>query len=565
MKKVTLGILLIVFLFTAVMGCARREETPEPDAPAAEQNEQPVAVEEQLEPITFTVFSADPNPNYCNFESPVAQEIQRRTGVTLQMEFGVGDARERISLMAASGEYPDMIFAKGEMPILVEAGGLVDLTDKIERYGQNLKALYGDYLIRHRFSLDDPSIYHVGSFGVDDVQWDPGSGAQLQHSVVKELGFPEIRTVKDFERAISEYKERHPMINDQPTIGLSLLADGWRILITVTNPATFATGNHGDDGEWYINQETYEAILHNRRPEQKEYYRWLNHMFNTGLLDPESFTQKYDQYLAKISSGRVLGLMDATWQYAQAMTNLREAGLYERMYGIYPVTLDETMYHKNFMSGGFSAGWGMAITVDNEDPVRALQFLDWMASDEAQILNHWGIEGINYEVVNGERIISDEEWQRRQSDPDYGRETGIGAYTYPFPQRGLGQKDPTGQYYQPRSGPEGVVANYTEIEKEVLAGFGINMWRDLFRTDLPVKSYGLAWQISLPHGSDAAVINQRIQDITWSSIPQAIMASPDEFDAVYDAFQNELLEAGALELEATFTQLLRDRIELWSE
>ncbi|WP_353626567.1 hypothetical protein [Bacillus sp. JCM 19041] len=58
--------------------------------------------------------------------------------------------------------------------------------------------------------------------------------------------------------------------------------------------------------------------MHYRRDEEKEYFRWLNHMNDEGLLDPESFVQKYDQYLEKISSGRVLGLTDTDWQVADA-------------------------------------------------------------------------------------------------------------------------------------------------------------------------------------------------------------------------------------------------------
>ncbi|WP_353626566.1 hypothetical protein [Bacillus sp. JCM 19041] len=57
----------------------------------------------------------------------------------------------------------------------------------------------------------------------------------LQHEVVKELGYPEIRTVEDFEEAIRTYKEENPTIDGQPTIGLSLLADDWRIMISTTN------------------------------------------------------------------------------------------------------------------------------------------------------------------------------------------------------------------------------------------------------------------------------------------------------------------------------------------
>lgn len=37
-------------------------------------------------------------------------------------------------------------------------------------------------------------------------------------------------------------------------------------------------------------------------------------------------------------------------------------------------------------------GYGISITTDCEDPVRAIKFLDWLSSDEGQVLRNWGIE-----------------------------------------------------------------------------------------------------------------------------------------------------------------------------
>ena len=53
------------------------------------------------------------------------------------------------------------------------------------------------------------------------------------------------------------------------------------------------------------------------------------------------------------------------------------------------------------------------------------------------ILNNWGIEGVNYVVIDGKRVIPPEEMNRRLNDPNYRRETGVGLYVYPFPQRAM--------------------------------------------------------------------------------------------------------------------------------
>ena len=90
-----------------------------------------------------------------------------------------------------------------------------------------------------------------------------------------------MKTLQDYENVLQAYYDKHPTIDGQPTIPLTLDADDWRIMITVTNPAFHATGAP-DDGEYYIDPETFEAQLHYKRPEEKEYFRWLNHMYNIG-------------------------------------------------------------------------------------------------------------------------------------------------------------------------------------------------------------------------------------------------------------------------------------------
>lgn len=58
-------------------------------------------------------------------------------------------------------------------------------------------------------------------------------------------------------------------------------------------------------------------------PYAKTYYKILNQMWNEGLLDKEMFSQNYDQYLAKISSGRVVGFTMKDGRFNQLLILLR--------------------------------------------------------------------------------------------------------------------------------------------------------------------------------------------------------------------------------------------------
>ncbi|MCF7754491.1 ABC transporter substrate-binding protein [Paenibacillus xylanexedens] len=520
-------------------------------------------------PITFTFFGADASPNWNKMQDAVGKKITEETGVSIDAEFDIssGGGNDRISLMAASGDYPDLIFPKGNLTRLVDAGAMIDLTDLIEEHAPNLKKIYGEHFNRLKYSNDDPSIYWIPTNGaIDQVSFDATNGTAIQHRVVKELGYPEIKTLNDFEKVLREYYEKHPTTDDgQPTIPLTLSADGWRRMITVTDPAVMSTGGPGD-GEYFINPDTYEAVLHYKRPEEKEYFRWLNKMYNEGLLDKDSFVQKDDQYKSKIASGRVLSLLDPSWGFSDAENALKSAGKDDMTYGFYPVTLDDSFQRKDFQNIGFD-GYGIGITVDCEDPVRAIKFLDWMSSEEGQVLRNWGVEGEQYNVEDGVRTIPADIQERKNKDNNtFTKETGVGLYYIFGAHYGDGVKDSTDNYYTTNY-PEQIQQSYSDEEKEALKGYGITTWKDLFPSEeeFPVKEWGAAYNMPIPSDSgDYNVVYQKTQDIIQKRIAEAITSSPSAFEGIYDNMIAELDNAGAVAMEQQYTEWIKDRVRLWT-
>ncbi|KAA8786169.1 putative aldouronate transport system substrate-binding protein [Paenibacillus sp. 4624] len=517
-------------------------------------------------PLTFDFFSVDPSPNWNGMKDEVGKVITAKTGITLNGEFAVSGGQDRISLMAASRDYPDIVSPKGELSKLVDAGAMLDLTDLIEQHAPNLKKLYGNSMNRLKYSNEDQSIYVLPTYyAVDQKYFDAGGGFGIQHRVLKELGYPKVRTLQDYENILRAYSEKHPMTDGQPTIPLTLDADNWRIMITVTNPAFLATGAP-DDGEYYIDPVTYEAKLHYKRPEEKEYFRWLNHMYNEGLLDQESFVQKSDQYKSKIASGRVLGLIDQDWGYADAEDALKSAGKAEATYSHFPVTLSEDMKDHSFQDTGFVSGWGIGITTSNPDPVRTIQFFDYLASEEGQILMNWGIQGQHYEIKDGTRVIpAAVQEQKTNHASAFQRESGIGLYKNMSGRYGDGVKDSTNNYYTTNF-PEQIQASYTQAEKETLQAYGASTWKDLFpnEEEFAVKPWGAAYNMPTPGDSDYNVIFQKTQDIIRKRIPEAVLSSPDQFDAIYDGLIAELNQAGAEKMEKQYTVLIQNRVRLWN-
>lgn len=518
-------------------------------------------------PVTFTFFGADASPNWNKMQDDIGKEITAKTGVTLNAEFDVGSGggQDKISMMAASGDYPELIYAKGELGKLVDAEAVLDLTDLIDKYAPNIKKVMGDNMNRMKYSNDNQAIYSIPTnVGVDNQNFDATNGFQIQHRVLKELGYPEVRTLQDYENVLKEYAAKHPTTDGQPTIPMTVNADGWKVMITVTNQGDVTTGGT-NDGEYYVNPETYETMLHYKKPEEKEYFRWLNHMYNEGLLDKDSFVQKDDQYKAKIASGRVLGLTSVEWEYQDAENALKAAGKDEYTYAHFPVTLSEEYKDHAMQSVGVD-GYGISITNACKDPVRAIKFLDWLSSEEGQVLRNWGIEGKQYNVDNGQRVIPADILDQKVNDAaNFTKNTGIGLYSILGVRYGDGVKDSTDNYYTTNF-PEQILAEYSDAEKESLAAYKAATWKDLFpaEDEFPVKEWGALYNMPVPTDGDYQVIYQKTQDIVHKRIPEAILASTADFDTIYDDFIAELNKAGAEKMEKEYTELVKARVELFT-
>jgi len=569
MKRVFSFLLSVMLVVVLISGCGSNG-TQTSDSTTKKDSSNSASDSMPNTPVNFSVYMAEPLSYTDNWDSPVAKKITELTGVSLKIENAIGDPKQRISLMAAGGDLPDMIYAKTNMNLLLDVNGIEKLDDLIEKYGPNIKKLYGNELKRLKWSKENPYIYCLGDTGVGDEDGDPTSAFCLQHAVVKEEGYPKLKTLTDYENAIKTYYAKHPTFKgkdgkEQPTIPLLLNGNDWGYFISISNPANLATGY--TDDEWAIDMNTLEAKRHIITDSNKEYLKWLNGMWNQNLIDKESFTEQVDQYKAKLSSGRVLGIIDAFWNYdGDVHRALRSAGLEDRMYGRYPCTMNENIKFPEYQDKGYTGyGSGMSITSKCKDKVRAIQFLNWMAGEKAQILTNWGIEGVHWKYdESGKRAFLPEISKQRNEDKDFAKKTGISTYVYPWPRYGSGYRDSKGNPLSTNT-IDSLSKNYTQTEKEVLAAYQANNWKDLYpkKSEFPIKPYGAAWKIESFMSNDWTATANKVTDISKKYCPKLIMAKSGEFDTIWAEFVKEMEAAGVRDLEAQFTQAVKGRVDLW--
>lgn len=511
-------------------------------------------------PITFEYFNADGKNG--NWDNPVAKAITEATGVTLDVSYPVasqGDAKEDVALMIANDEYPDMIYAKGSATDLYQAGALIDMTDLIEKYGPNIKKMYGAEMEKLKWSQDDPGIYQLSYAGVNQKTLTTGGSCQIQWAALKENDYKYPKTLDEYEKMIKSYLAAHPKTEDGlDMIGITMSASDWHWMITLGNPAGLIADASPDNGQWIIDDE-YNVHYKHVTDEEKEYFKWLCRMYNEGILDPNFATQTDDDYIAKVASGRVVAITDAEWHYSQCEATLVADGKVDQTYVGLPVTLREDQVEKALLYQGTTVGWGIGITKSCEDPVRAIKFLDYLCSDEGQILYHWGIEGENYFLDdNGQPYRTDEEVAKAQSDPDYAKNTGIDNYTG-FPIYGTGSYSEDGFPYTPTT-KESVIANYNTAEKAGCEAMGFEMLTDMFAQpeEFDLLPYSALWAYQQPQ--ELAEKQTILDEIAWPGLVKCVTGTEDEFDGNWESMVQELTDNGLADAEEAMTEFLATKL-----
>lgn len=524
-------------------GCSDSGQSPSEDSSYADVSETSSVPEENAEttetsaenkippmdtsPITFTLFINDTDSDV-SFDGEVAEEITARTGVTL--EITAAENENSLGELLDSGKIPDLIYAGGETEKHIESGLFIPLDDLAEKYGENFSALYGDKLDRLRAA--DGKLYTFGTGGSSPERFTADGTFQVRYSVLEELGYPEIKTIEQLGDCLRQYKELHPN-------STGLLLGGAPIqqwTDTVSARVNYVLG-YPDDGEFLVDNDTGEAVYKWTDPRVKEYIRWLNGLWNDGVLDEMSFSLRHDGYIDRLVNGNAAAAADRHEDYSAAEDALVSAGRDDMAYCPVPAAFDENTDGMFLADYGYVPAAGIGITSSCADPERAFRFLDWWCGDEAQMLVNFGASG--------------------EYDPE-----ADGAYfAEPFPMRGKTERNADGKFYSYAA--EEYVSSYTESEKAAAEAYGITLFADLFpqENDLPVIRRTLISDMEIPALSETAILLETLETYIKTEVPNAIKVSPDEFDAKWDEITDWCESNGADRLGELMTELVRDDMQ----
>lgn len=175
--------------------------------------------------ISFYIGEAGQQPTPDN---KVYKKIKDELGATLNFEFLAGDSEQKLGVMIAGSDFPDVMTSNTK---LVTAGALIPLEDLIEQHAPNLKAHYADFWNMMKDPTDG-HIYTLPNYGVFNGKvnstWYSGPAFWIQKEVLKEFNYPKVKTLDEYFDLIAKYKEKYPTIDGSPTIGFEILNSDWR-------------------------------------------------------------------------------------------------------------------------------------------------------------------------------------------------------------------------------------------------------------------------------------------------------------------------------------------------
>lgn len=539
-KLIALG-LVSVMTMTAFIGCSKDSSTKE------ESTTTPTEVAgttedttDSSEPVTITFFDKNSGSNV--WDDRIAKEVTRITGVNVEIQTPSGDPEEKLALLLAGQDYPDIVLMPrtSDSDITnkyIEAGALLPLNDLIEQYGPDIKEMYGDTLNKIRYN-DGKNYYLSNWYGPDP---EPVAGFLLRYDYMVEIvGQERADSTEPFTQAemidiLRQFKEKHPTINGSESIPLIMSGDEKNYFNSIKGMYGMKT-YYEKDGELF-----YDV----RDPKYLQMLKFLNGLYTEGLLDQEWVVNNRELVKQKVSSGNVMGSLCAYWDLDAANTSLVATEGENANLVAYKVLGDGVSATETTYGGRSTLGWdSIGITNNCKNVEAAMKLVNFLASEEGQYLLLWGIEGEDWTMENGVHVPNADLVAKFQADYDATRlATGVVKWTW---------------FVSNANGSDGTPRRITKTAKNRTETVAFANLTDTY------------WDTSVYEGltpagnSPDALKYQKVKDIFDQSFAKIVDASSsDEVDVLYNKMIADMEKAGLNDVEKIINENYKARMELW--
>jgi putative aldouronate transport system substrate-binding protein len=421
MKKQTRFFLItVVLLFVCVFAFAKGEKE---EAAEGKYNE--------IELVCFELGWTGPKEDM-DFVTP---EIEKRTGFKIKYEPMTvatwDDLHKRLNLMAASKEIPEAFFgSRDQFSIdLYNKMGQNDLIWEITDFVTEQEVLYPlirDALYMFRDPSDDSHYIlptQTGS-GYDLLNIPPG-GPYFRVDWMKELGMEAPTTPEGLYEYCKRVKEEIVTADNGQEVIPYLLNEN----LQGANPNIFL--RHWS--VWTDPKNDYEVYYgkYTNSPELMRAAKFWNKMYRDGLMDRQALIIKDAQFKEKVSSSRV-GSFDGPYWEMNSLSDAAKQIDPDLMYVSSGKMLDPQVKdpYNSYTWYPFPGAYSSIIfnkKVPEQTVKNFMEMLDYLATEEGQILVNFGIEGESFRYNDNGKIEILPEFNEKTNDMDWNKACAYGV------------------------------------------------------------------------------------------------------------------------------------------
>jgi multiple sugar transport system substrate-binding protein/putative aldouronate transport system substrate-binding protein len=321
----------------------------------------------------------------------------------------------------ASGNLGDLVIWGNDQEDYVNAykgGFLFNWDDEklLDTYGPYIKANMPFALEKNRL-ISGGKLYGFGhgvSASSNERQeffytWD------LRFDLYKKLGFPKIDTLDDLVDVLERMKKIEPKDdNGNPTYGVSLFND-WdgNMVMYVKSTATAFYGYDEFDFGLY---DPVGRKYHNALEKDGPYLtalKFYNKLYQKGLLDPDSQTQKYDGQSEDFRNGTAFFTI-FNWMGSGTYNTDAHLKAGKAMFPVAPNKAVPIVYGQNVYGG--NRIW--SIGAKTMYPELCMAILNWFSTPEGFLTTQYGPRGVIWDIGKDGKMTLTEAGKKTINDPN---------------------------------------------------------------------------------------------------------------------------------------------------
>ncbi len=329
-------------------------------------------------------------------DHPMLAVIEEMTGVTLEIQaVSQTNGSELMSIMLASGDYPDMIenfsYSTG-FAAAMEDDIVLDITDMIEEYAPdyyNLLAENPDWI--KSISTDDGLIGIFASLTIGSRG--PADGLLINQDWLDECGLDTPVTFDDLEEVLTVFANTYDV-----TDALYMTGDG--VLDSDQLSASFGVALKFDsitgEGGFYVDEDGNVQFGYMQEG-YAEYVTLMHSWYEKGLISAD-FVSNTTDYMNDDLIGGVISNQIGVFSRGDGLIDMLRTNSGSNLVALAdPVVNEGDTIHLGNAETMPSTGAGVVVTTGASNPELCCQFLNWWYTDDGFLAGTYGQEGVSYE------------------------------------------------------------------------------------------------------------------------------------------------------------------------